>query len=112
MNLPNEFLLPVTQEDIDHGDISDLGHCPVALAVRGRFPNTSPVYMGYCTLNLGAESYYSEDTSEWISRLIRNEQVEPRCFLFKKIGDPSDPSLRAAVKDVIKKRTSFSIYAE
>lgn len=74
------MLIEVTREDIDHGLAGSCGSCPVALAIRRRFPD-GWVRVGIRCVYAGGRAYHLPSGAiEFIERFDGGMPVEPFSF--------------------------------
>jgi len=84
--------IQVTQDHIDKGEKDDICKCPVALALRERYPNATVDGQEYRLAHYNGLDFYkhgtryyshSQDVIDWIADFDNDNGVEPFVFIIQ-----------------------------
>ena len=82
------MLITVKQEDINNGNRRDASSCPMAMAIRRKFPKVNPSYINVVSrcCNINGEFYrLSNPAIRFIDKFDHYDLVKPETFTLIKV---------------------------
>jgi len=85
MGYPETLRVDVSQYCIDNGQPEETTSCPIALAVRKMYPDSSISVDG--DLNIDGYRYFSDVAMEFVSKFDSGMSVQPQAIIFTMESD-------------------------